>query len=103
MVVLKKICLELKCLHAQLFGWRLCRDPRIRILRNVHKTRLGIWNAPSINIVGKLENNKRQIERNNIDILGLCEIKWEGEGELPRASSRCFTRDKHGGIEWALL
>lgn len=38
-----------------------------------------------MNIVGKLENIKRKIDGNNVDILGLCEIKWE-EGEFTTGS-----------------
>ncbi|KAG8224842.1 hypothetical protein J437_LFUL005445 [Ladona fulva] len=35
-----------------------------------------------MNKKGKLENVKREMERYNISILGLSEVRWEGEGEF---------------------
>ena len=38
---------------------------------------IGTWNVKSKN-QGKLEMDKQEIARVNIDILGICELKWTG-------------------------
>ena len=42
---------------------------------------IGTWNVKSKN-QGKLEMDKQEIARVNIDILGICELKWTGMGEF---------------------
>ena len=42
---------------------------------------IGTWNVRSMN-EGKLEVVKQKIERVNIDILGISELKWTGMGEF---------------------
>ena len=41
------------------------------------------WYVGSMN-QGKLEVVKQEMERGNIDILGISELKWTGMGELMR-------------------
>ena len=42
---------------------------------------IGTWNVRSTN-QGKLEVVKQEMARVNIDILGICELKWTGMGEF---------------------
>ena len=42
---------------------------------------IGTWNVRSIN-QGKLEVVKQEMARMNVDILGICELKWTGMGEF---------------------
>ena len=42
---------------------------------------IGTWNVRSIN-QGKLEVDKQEMARVNIDILGIGELKWTGMGEF---------------------
>ena len=42
---------------------------------------IGTWNGRSMN-PGKLEVIKQEMERVNIDILGISELKWTGMGEF---------------------
>ena len=42
---------------------------------------IGTWNVRSMN-QGKLEMVKQEIARENIDILGIRELKWTGMGEF---------------------
>ena len=42
---------------------------------------IGTWNVRSIN-QGKLEVVEQEMERVNVDILGISEIKWTGMGEF---------------------
>ena len=44
--------------------------------------RIGTWNVRTMNIKGKLENVKKEMKRHNINILGLSEMRWKGEGEF---------------------
>ena len=43
----------------------------------VKKYCIGTWNVTSMN-QGKLEAVKQEMERGNIDILGISELKWTG-------------------------
>ena len=42
---------------------------------------IGTWNVRSVS-QGKLEVVKREMERVNINILGISELKWTGMGEF---------------------
>ena len=42
---------------------------------------IGIWNVRSTN-QGKLEVVKQKMARENIDILGISELKWTGMGKF---------------------
>ena len=42
---------------------------------------LGTWNVKSMN-QGKLEVDKQEMERVNVNILGISELKWTGMGEF---------------------
>ena len=42
---------------------------------------IGTWNVRSMN-QGKLEVVKQEMARVNVDILGICELKWTGTGEF---------------------
>ena len=42
---------------------------------------IGTWNVRSMN-QGKLEVVKQEMARVNIDILGICELKWTRMGEF---------------------
>ena len=45
------------------------------------KNCIGIWNVKFMN-QGKLEVVKQEMERVNIDILGISELKWTAMGEF---------------------
>ena len=42
---------------------------------------IGTWNVKSMN-QGKLQVVKQEMARVNIDILGICELRWIGTGEF---------------------
>ena len=42
---------------------------------------IGTWNVRSMN-QGKLEVDKQEMARVNVDILGISELKWTGMGEF---------------------
>uniref|UniRef100_A0A8D8S3W4 Craniofacial development protein 2 n=1 Tax=Cacopsylla melanoneura TaxID=428564 RepID=A0A8D8S3W4_9HEMI len=49
--------------------------------KHPNSMRIGTWNVNTLNKPEKLENLKREIEKCKLDILGLSETHWEGEGE----------------------
>ena len=55
---------------------------------------IGTWNVRSMN-QGKLDVVKQKIERVNIDILGISELKWTGMGE--------FNSDDHLLLLWTRI
>ena len=49
---------------------------------------MGTWNVRSMN-QGKLEVVKQEMARGNIDILGICELKWTAMGEF-KSDDHCI-------------
>ena len=52
-----------------------------RIYRG-EELRVGTWNVRTMNEKGKLENVKREMERLKLNVMGLCEVRWKGEGDF---------------------
>src|SRR6478735_3722092 len=46
------------------------------------KIRMGTWNVRGLNQVGKMANVLQEMKRMNIDVLGVSETFWKGEGEF---------------------
>lgn len=44
--------------------------------------KIGTWNARTMLSKGKLENVKREMERNMINVMGLSEVRWQGNGDF---------------------
>ena len=40
--------------------------------------KIGSWNVRTFNVHGRLENTIREMKRNSISVLGICETHWEG-------------------------
>ena len=43
---------------------------------------MGAWNMRTMMQKGKLENVKQEMKRNNINILGLSEVRWKDNGDF---------------------
>ena len=50
---------------------------------------IGTWNVRTMNL-GKLDVVKNEMERINIDILGISELKWTGMGEFSSNDYRIY-------------
>lgn len=44
--------------------------------------KIGTWNVRTMNRAGKLENVKEEMRRNKLNILGLSEMRWKGNGDF---------------------
>jgi exonuclease III len=47
-----------------------------------NKLVIGTWNVRTMLQTGKLENLKREMIRKKLDVVGLCEVRYEGSGEF---------------------
>ena len=75
-------------------------NDRVVIPRNPCRTkpraiRIGTWNVRTMLRSGKLENIKREMRRNKLDILGLSEMRWKEGGDFESEEFRvCFAGGK---------
>ena len=60
-------------------------DRQPATVRNKTTLRFGTWNVRTLYQAGKLANVKLEMERLNINMLGLCETRWTDTG--------CFDMD----------
>jgi hypothetical protein len=56
-------------------GWSLQTE-------NKKYLQVGTWNVRTMLRKGKLENVKREMNRMNIDVLGVSEVRWKGNGDF---------------------
>uniref|UniRef100_A0AAQ6AH14 Endonuclease/exonuclease/phosphatase domain-containing protein n=1 Tax=Amphiprion ocellaris TaxID=80972 RepID=A0AAQ6AH14_AMPOC len=63
-------------------------DQRVRInLR--HRTRVATWNVQTLHRPGYATLLSRELCRYNITLAGLCEVRWQGNGEIT-AGDHCY-------------
>ena len=46
------------------------------------RLKIGTWNVRTMNKVGKLEEVNREMERYGLNILGIIEVRWKGQGDF---------------------
>lgn len=46
------------------------------------KFRIGTWNVKTLLKTGKVEELKQEMKRAELDILGICETRWAGNGDF---------------------
>jgi hypothetical protein len=42
--------------------------------------KIGTWNVRTLNQGGKLENLKKEMQKNEVSVLGVSEVRWKGQG-----------------------
>jgi hypothetical protein len=47
-----------------------------------HIYNVGTWNVRILNRGGKLENLKKEMQKNKVSVLGASEVQWEGQWEI---------------------
>lgn len=52
--------------------------------------KIGTWNVLTLLQQGKLENAKQEMSRNKLDVLGMCEVRWGGCGEMESGDYRMY-------------
>lgn len=55
---------------------------RIPVTERKNNIKMATWNVRTLTDLGKLENIKQEMKRMEINILGLCEMRWLGAGSL---------------------
>uniref|UniRef100_A0A8D8RMY9 Craniofacial development protein 2 n=1 Tax=Cacopsylla melanoneura TaxID=428564 RepID=A0A8D8RMY9_9HEMI len=64
-------------------GRRRDKAPQVVSQRKPCSTfRIGTWNVRTLLILGKLEELKEQMKKAELDILGICETRWAGNGDF---------------------
>lgn len=56
----------------------------------VKRIRIGQWNVRTLYQAGKFAELSREIERLNISICGLSEVRWNGSGEVRNRKGDVF-------------
>jgi len=73
-------------------GKMLNEVPQVVIKRNPCSM-IGIWNVRTLLQTGKRENLKIEMKRLKIDILGISEMKWKGQGDFISGDYRVIYSD----------
>jgi exonuclease III len=47
-----------------------------------HNYKNGTWNVRTLNRESKLENMKKEMQKNEVSVLGVSEVRWKGQGEI---------------------
>ena len=58
-------------------------------VRNTDTIRTGTWNVRTRYQCGKLANMKQGMARMNINILKMCEMRWDNKGQVDFQSNEC--------------
>lgn len=73
--------MEIDLIGEVIAGRKPNKVPQVVIKRNPCSM-IGTWNVRTLLQTGKLENLKIGMERLKIDILGISEMRWNGQGDL---------------------
>ena len=66
--------------------------------------RMGLWNIRTMQRKGKLENIKREMNRNRLNILGLSEVQWKESKDITSDGIRIISMvASHGQAGVAIL
>jgi len=64
-------------------GRRSDKASQVASMRNpCAKFRIGTWNVKTLLKTGKVEELKQEMKRAELDILGICETRWAGNGDF---------------------
>lgn len=72
---------------------------------NSRRVRIATWNVRTMGKSGKLENLRREMDRCNLDIVGLCETRWVGATDFRSQDLRVLSsggEEKRNGVALVL-
>nr|KAG5701747.1 hypothetical protein BaRGS_004349 [Batillaria attramentaria] len=69
------------------------------LLTTKTKTRIGTWNIRTLYESGKSAQVASEMRRYNIKVLGLCETRWNGSGQIRLSSCETIIYSGHGDTE----
>ena len=52
--------------------------------------KIATWNVRTMHQVGKKANVEKEMQRMNLDVLGLSEVRWPGVGCIATSDGGCF-------------
>ena len=61
---------------------RMTRRPMDKLFSTKYRTRLGIWNVRTLYQTGRCAQAAAEMNRYNIEVLGLCEVRWNTFGKV---------------------
>lgn len=73
----------------------------ISLLTTKTKTRIGTWNIRTLYESGKLAQVTSEMERYNMKVLGLCETRWNGSGQVRVSSGETIIYSGHKDADHA--
>jgi len=59
------------------YGKKECKERKEH-----HSYEIGTWNVRTLKQVGKLENLKTEMRKNEVSFLRVSEVRWEGQGDI---------------------
>jgi exonuclease III len=65
---------EISCRH---YDKKQCKEQKEH-----HSYKVGTRNVRTLNRGGKLENLKTEMQKNEVSVLGISEVRWKGQGEI---------------------
>lgn len=70
-------------------------------MRNkVKKLKIGTWNVKSIYEAGKIHNVLQEMQRLNVNIMGLSETRWPNTGELNIKNTKIYYSGNDSSQHW---
>jgi hypothetical protein len=64
-------------MSCRLYDKKKCKEQKEH-----HSYKIGTWEVRTLNQGGKLENLKTEMQKNEVSVLGVSEVRWEGQGEI---------------------
>jgi hypothetical protein len=55
-----------------------------------HSYKIGSWNVRPLNGGDKLENLKKEMQKNEVAFLGVSVVRWKGQGEIRSGDSTVY-------------
>ena len=85
-------------------GDQACNDKYATGKQLRNRFRLGTWNVQRMKELGKLNTVCNEMDRNNIDILGICETNWTNKGSFwTHDNKQVIFAGKHEGKDTVMV